>query len=233
MVNQPASPNFIGIDRSRGLDNPVVTMIVEVGNLLDPVATARAAYEGIRERGAQDRKWGESNHLDVPVGVKFPCAFFGIPSAEAARLHCETAFRTGTGSNAHILLKEVSEAIEAARDPVYLRAELVQVMAVCMKWVEQIDRRRGYGGVDGSVLAVDELDGRATPMADVRYVLQETSVSRKRGRPVYFAGWTAIGPALNEDLADADRFDTPAEAMRSPAWTFMLTIFEVVEVPHV
>ena len=95
----------------------------------------------IRERAAQDMKWGQSNHPSLPAGVKHPCAFFGIPTADAARLFCETAFRTGTGSNAHILLEEVSEAIEAADDPVHLRAELVQLAGVALKWIEQIDRR--------------------------------------------------------------------------------------------
>jgi hypothetical protein len=112
-----------------------------ITGLIHPRATIAAAINGIRERARQDIKWGESNHPDVPAGVKFPCAFFGIPTADAARLHCETAFRTGAGSNAHILIEEVCEAIEAANDPARLREELVQVMGVAMKWVEQIDRR--------------------------------------------------------------------------------------------
>ncbi len=103
--------------------------------------TLTAAVCAVDERAVQDAKWGESNHPNLPAGVKHPCAFFGIPTADAARLFCETAFRTGTGSNAHILLEEVSEAIEAADDPVHLRAELVQVAAVALKWIEQIDRR--------------------------------------------------------------------------------------------
>lgn len=109
-------------------------------------ATVETAICCIDERAVQDAKWGESNHPDLPAGVKHPCAFFGIPSADAARMYCEDAFRRGTGSNAHILLEEVSEAIEAAHDPANLRAELVQVAAVAMKWIEQIDRR-GNGSV--------------------------------------------------------------------------------------
>jgi len=141
MVDQHTTPRFMGIDRSRGPDMCVATVRIDVTGLIDPGATIDAASDGIRERAAQDVKWGQSNHPDLPAGVKHPCAFFGIPTADAARLACEDAFRRGIGSNAHILLEEVSEAIEVAHDPVRLREELVQVTAVAMKWVEQIDRR--------------------------------------------------------------------------------------------
>lgn len=94
----------------------------------------------VRERGRQDAKFGVQNHPDLPKGAKHPCAFFGLPTADAARLHCEDAFKRGTGSYAHVLVEEVSEAIEDAHDPVKLRAELVQVAAVAVAWVEKIDR---------------------------------------------------------------------------------------------
>lgn len=141
MVDQHTTARFLGIDRSRGAGQCVATVRIDVTGLVDPGATIYVAVEAIRERAAQDLKWGQSNHPGLPAGVKHPCAFFGIPTADAARLFCETAFRTGTGGNAHILLEEVSEAIEAAHDPVHLRAELVQVAAVALKWIEQIDRR--------------------------------------------------------------------------------------------
>lgn len=140
MVDRHLSPRFLGIDRSRGPDLCVANALINVTGLIDPGATIDAARDAIRERAQQDVRWGQSNHPNLPAGVKFPCAFFGIPTADAARLFCETAFRAGTGSNAHILLEEVSEAIEAANDPTHLRAELVQVAAVALKWIEQIDR---------------------------------------------------------------------------------------------
>jgi hypothetical protein len=156
-MGKTTAPRFLGIDRSRGLDQQFATAVIDINGLINPRETIEVAVEGIRERAAQDIRWGESSHPDVPAGVKFPCAFFGIPTADAARLHCETAFRTGSGSNAHILLEEVCEAIEEAHNPERLRAELVQVMAVAMKWIEQIDRRQGFGGAAGNVIAVDEL----------------------------------------------------------------------------
>lgn len=145
-----ASTHPLGIDRAAldrvpaGVDFVDLGYIVDRGTLAalaDAKGTVSAAGDVVRERAAQDLKWGQSNHPDLPAGVKHPCAFFGIPTADAARLFCETAFRVGTGSNAHILLEEVSEAIEAAHDPVHLRAELVQVAACALKWIEQLDRR--------------------------------------------------------------------------------------------
>lgn len=94
----------------------------------------------VDERIRQDAKWGEQNHPNLPRDVKHPCAFFGMPTADAARLHCEDAFKRGIGSYAHVLIEEVCEAIEDAHDPVKLRAELVQVAAVATAWVEKIDR---------------------------------------------------------------------------------------------
>lgn len=126
---------------SDGFELSTLVSTVTLHKLINPQATLAAARDAICERAAQDVRWGESNHPDLPAGVKHPCAFFALPTAQAAQLSCEDAFRRGTGSNAHILVEEVAEAIEAATDPVRLRAELVQVAGVALKWIEQIDRR--------------------------------------------------------------------------------------------
>jgi hypothetical protein len=70
-------------------------------------------------------------------------------------------------------------------------------------------------------------------MSKFQYALQEKSASRKRGRPVYFAKWTGIGPSLTEEPEEIARFDTMDEARKSPAYSFSWTFFEVVEVPYV
>lgn len=140
----------LGIDRAAIDRVPDDAVFIDLGYIVDRgtiaaladcKTTVCVAGDVIRERAAQDLKWGQSNHPSLPAGIKHPCAFFGIPTAEAARLACEDASRRGIGSNAHILLEEVSEAIEAAHDAIHLRAELVQVAAVAMKWIEQLDRR--------------------------------------------------------------------------------------------
>lgn len=78
---------------------------------------------------------------DMPAGVKFPNAYFGVCTHEAAMKHSEHASRAGGLSHGHVFVEAVAKAIAVLSDPVHLRAELVQVMAVCTKWVEQIDKR--------------------------------------------------------------------------------------------
>jgi hypothetical protein len=85
------------------------------------------------ERVRQGAVWGEQNH---PNGT-------GVPSMQAAaersRLVCDSNFRRGKGSWADILREEFHEAL-AESDPQQLRAELVQVAAVAVAWIESIDR---------------------------------------------------------------------------------------------
>lgn len=138
-------PRFIGIDRAAGRDQSGAVVNINIHGLLDPLATIETAMDVIGERSRQDRQWGAANHPSLPAGVRHACAFFGIPTADAMRLMCQDAFRRGTGSYAHVLLEEVAEAIEDANEPAKLRAELVQVAAVAMKWIEAIDRRASGG----------------------------------------------------------------------------------------
>lgn len=101
----------------------------------DPVTAA--LDEVAAERVRQDAKWGEQNHPDgtrptIPT----------LNAREQAIHECDYAHRNGTGTWRHILEEEVAEAF-AESDPVKLRAELVQVAAVAVAWVEAIDRRAG------------------------------------------------------------------------------------------
>lgn len=59
-----------------------------------------------------------------------------------ARNACERAQREGLLTHAHVFEEETTEVL-AETDPVKLRAELVQVAAVAVKWIEEIDRREG------------------------------------------------------------------------------------------
>lgn len=87
-----------------------------------------------RERVAQDGKWGEQNHRDGTGGAQDQTV------AALARQTCDDAFAAGVGSWALILTEEYAEAL-AESDPAKLRAELIQVAAVAVAWVEAIDRR--------------------------------------------------------------------------------------------
>ena len=67
-----------------------------------------------------------------------------MPRADDARDLCELRARTGHVSWVDILVEEVAEAIEAATlhgEGDELRAEVVQVAAVAVAWLEAIDAR--------------------------------------------------------------------------------------------
>lgn len=82
------------------------------------------------ERESQDAKWGEQNH---PDGTSDSYAL----NAHVARENYELAEKL---TWRHILTEEFYEAL-AETDPVKLRAELIQVAAVAVAWIEAIDRR--------------------------------------------------------------------------------------------
>lgn len=87
-----------------------------------------------RERVAQDARWGEQNHAD---GTGAP---WRTDHANKVRRLCQERFANGEGTWLHILQEEVAEA-GAESDEAKLRAELIQVAAVAVAWVEAIDRR--------------------------------------------------------------------------------------------
>ncbi|QDQ93726.1 hypothetical protein FND50_25185 [Rhodococcus sp. WB9] len=84
------------------------------------------------ERARQDEKWGEQNHFDG-TGPGYQ------KHAEAARQRCQNAAALGLVSFKDILDEEVNEAY-AEDDSAKLRAELIQVAAVAVAWVEKLDR---------------------------------------------------------------------------------------------
>jgi hypothetical protein len=91
------------------------------------------------ERTAQDARWGEQNHAD---GTGDTDTFHGIEYGRWARIAkhaCQTAPSNGGDRWSLILLEEVFEALVES-DQVKLRAELVQVAAVAVNWIEAIDR---------------------------------------------------------------------------------------------
>ncbi|MGQ5576047.1 hypothetical protein [Streptomyces sp. ECR3.8] len=86
------------------------------------------------ERQRQLAKFGHQHHPDGTGSV---------PQQEAAalaRMECEDAFGSGYGTWCHVLFEETREAL-AESDPAKLRAELIQVAAVCAAWIHDIDSR--------------------------------------------------------------------------------------------
>lgn len=86
------------------------------------------------ERNRQDEKWGEQNHPDG-TGPTIPT----LNAREHAIHECDYAHSNGTGTWRHILEEEYREAL-AESDPAKLRAELIQMAAVAVAWIQKIDR---------------------------------------------------------------------------------------------
>lgn len=86
------------------------------------------------ERKRQDAKWGEQNH---PDGTSLENEI----TAHAAKVVCQGKAADGIVTWVDILDEEVSEAF-AETDPEKLKAELIQIAAVCKQWIECIDRRK-------------------------------------------------------------------------------------------
>lgn len=129
----------------------------------------------LNEKARAEEKFGLQ--LDVPdvvqvlvnrpggVSVQRMAEEYGIPTAARAKYRTDVAFdrsrRQGTWG--HILVEEVAEAIEAATVAAnaanftdcptagheQLRAELIQVAAVALRWVDALDARGPVGDPSG------------------------------------------------------------------------------------
>jgi hypothetical protein len=100
--------------------------------------TLSDALEDVRdERRRQDVKFpGQS----LPDGTDVAWT----RASDRAKALCERAAREGRLTWRHVLREEFWEAM-AETDPDALRVELVQVAAVAVRWIEDIDRRGDKG----------------------------------------------------------------------------------------
>lgn len=96
--------------------------------------SGRVFIDVINERINQEAQWGEQNHPDGTGGRHHAMR------AADAKYFCDRHFGEGKGTWADILNEEFWEVL-AESDPAKLRAELIQVAAVAVAWVEAIDRR--------------------------------------------------------------------------------------------
>lgn len=104
--------------------------------------------EIIDERVRQEEKWGEQNHpcLDQTLlnreggcTALRMCDEYEIPGEHRAKQLCEDAFIHKKGTYAHIAIEEMSEVVSSF-DIHKRREELIQLAAVCVAWIEKIDR---------------------------------------------------------------------------------------------
>ena len=111
-----------------------------------PPRSARVLKEVGKERARQDQKWGEQNHPNGTADDRRMLGDVSLPTwgtvCYRARNLTDRLNAAGRATYLDILLEEVAEAFSES-DPIRLRAELVQVAAVAVQWIEAIDRRGG------------------------------------------------------------------------------------------
>lgn len=114
--------------------------------------TTKVLDEVRAERARQDEKWGVQDHPDDdPTAWWYNsrdrgarerrAAELEVPSEHRAQFLTESAARMRAVTWGHILVEELAEAVDAIGDSSALRAELIQVAAVAVAWIEAIDRR--------------------------------------------------------------------------------------------
>lgn len=110
----------------------------------------RTIWYARREVDRQVRKWGDNRVLPdispqwpTPPSPERFAEDLEIPTEARAKFLVETEAQRGYLSWSVILLEEVCEAMAAAArgDTAGLIEELVQVIAVCISWIECIERR--------------------------------------------------------------------------------------------
>jgi hypothetical protein len=106
------------------------------------ISPATVLDEVAAERARQDFVFSEQNHEDgTGPWVKNPDRMSNMEDQrDIARADCQEAAKDGSLTWMLILREEFYEAFAEA-DPAALRAELIQVAAVAVAWVEAIDRR--------------------------------------------------------------------------------------------
>lgn len=104
-------------------------------------ATIRVLMEVQAERIRQHKKWGEQNHPDFPKhSYTERSKIEAIENAEEAKRICEEHFANNDPNWVVILLEEIAESLAEQDNRAKLRAELIQVAAVAVGWIEKLDR---------------------------------------------------------------------------------------------
>lgn len=110
---------------------------MEMNTYLREQAIGREVFA---ERRRQEAKWGVQNHPSVP---DFPerrrSIELGLPGEFWAKETCECRAKDGALTWGHITVEELCEAVEA-KGEMARREELIQLAAVVLAWIENIDR---------------------------------------------------------------------------------------------
>lgn len=120
-----------------GADYPTVHGAFDLKSISVGIASVLADIAA--ERGQQIEKWGIQSLPSIPgVDAVNVTEYLGIPSEADAKEVCQTAHAEGSLSWADVALEEFCEAVQAP--PSKRRAELVQLAAVVVAWIEDLDR---------------------------------------------------------------------------------------------
>lgn len=95
------------------------------------------AGEIMQERDRQDQKWGRQNHPSVH---RKDCSLLYDLTQADAKDRCARMVAADALTWEDIAVEELLEALEASSEA-ERREELVQLAAVCVAWIECIDRR--------------------------------------------------------------------------------------------
>lgn len=106
-----------------------------IGRMGATKETMRVLLEVADERRRQVKKWGLQTHPNG-TGPEWTAV------ADTAKALVDKSAATGESTWERILSEEILEAY-SEKDPEALRAELVQVAAVAVQWIEDIDRKAG------------------------------------------------------------------------------------------
>lgn len=120
------------------------------------IRTAKVVVQFVKERRAQNEKWGKQEHPDGTglLGDK--------ERADHARATCQGLAAHGKVAWRDILFEEVAEAF-AEKDISALRTELVQVGAVTTAWLEHIEERM-LEAIDNKVTEWHEREDDEIPL---------------------------------------------------------------------
>lgn len=119
---------------------------------------SKVLIDVVAERARQDAKFPEQVGVDIPdVDPADHIPGTNFPSEGTAKRSCDAAFTEGRPTWLHILFEEVAEIYAPAvkGDQEKLRAELVQVAAVAVKWIEALDARGGEA--TGTTVGLDRI----------------------------------------------------------------------------
>ena len=103
------------------------------------------------ERERQDEAWGEQNHPSVgsvmeaeDCPAEWAAKMYELPTARRAQYLCDRAADKDQMTWAHIAVEEMAESIEAAAEGRMddCKTELIQTVAVCVAWIESIERTK-------------------------------------------------------------------------------------------